>query len=98
MLKPLTPLERDRHVHVITHIIEFLRNEEASEGKPIYLEIEGLQLTPEFEADLLCVGLDSKQYEDSCIISWRSTIEPSKNCHDAEKENRDLKEKGPTNS
>ena len=88
-------LGTDKHLKMITNIIEFLRLQEARSSCAVYMEIDDLILTPELEVDLNCVGLAGYQVKDGCLISWRDDIESAKNCYSAEEEYYNLKKSGP---
>ena len=92
----MKPISLDKQLSTITNIIEFLRREEASESIPVFLEISGLELTPELEVDLNCVGLAGHQTEDGCLITWSTDIESAKNSYEAEAEYESLRKSGPT--
>ena len=91
----MNPLARDKQLEVITNIIEYLRYETDKGGKSVFLQIDGLVLTPAFEADLECVGLTAHQIKDGCLISWSNEIESAKNSYNAEEEYQTLINNGP---
>ena len=91
----MKPLARNKQLEVITNVITYLRHEATKANKPVYLQIDGLTLTPELEADLECVGLAGYQINDGCLITWSEQIESAKNCYAAEEEYESLKSGGP---
>ena len=91
----LRSLAKDRQLEVITNIIEYLRLEAKSSGKPVYIQIDGLKLSSALEADLECCGLAGHQLESGCLIAWSNDVDSAKNCYAAEVEYETLKSQGP---
>ena len=91
----MEPLELEKHITVITNIIDYLRQEEQRDGKYGYVQIENLRLTPELDVDLNCVGLSAYQIGSICLIAWSKDIEQAKSSYLAEEEYNQLKKVGP---
>ena len=86
----------DEQTELITGMIMFLKRSKATAKKATYLVATDLELTPELDVELACLGMSVVEVSEGCLISWSEDFEAAKNSYYAEEEYKNLRASGPT--